>query len=367
MLTTLVNTIGSLDKLFGVFKSNEDNLKVSDMLDKDKRGVLQAHGNIVSLVSDLIVEPKILITDELKGNDKLPDVIAANLDMFVTIYSKAFMVLNGIHGLDGQTSLSLLSNKFTGSYGVETLKASLQDVGINKFSLEQAGTEARDNSGKKTGAEFDTKGRMFDDMVRKVKLTTNYNNNGKKLTLNIDIMIKPVISSIPVSDIHTLIKTNGDETSVGAAWHAWRSGDKSLADVIFATSLVDDYKRSRLKDNSGTLIDVETRKRQALTKLATDGAIGLGGLYQMIITSATNKADINVLLRGKLDKERYKEKFLKLTSSLALTTMDDNWEMVTMYINGLNGSFDTPYKKLSKDKTNGMKDLFDILTMQKGI
>ncbi len=362
MLDMLMNTVGSLDKLFKVFKDNEDELQAGKLLDKESRKVIMANGNVFRLMEDLLVEPKVLVSDSLKNHKNIYDVIKFNSALFTSVYEDVFRLLVGLHKLDATTAISLMSSGTPGDGGVESKTSIIPDVktrwGIVDLEVgleKESGKEERDKN-----VERIYKTITFAIIVGK-------GENEKKTYVN--IVIRPAIVYVPNSDFYKMVKTNGDDTTLSAAYHAYMSDEKTLSDVLFAKTLTDDYKQGRLTDTDATLLDVENRKRIATMKIAKDGAIGFGLLYQLCIIPSTIKGELNIMLRGKIDKDRIKDKFLNNTKSLTLTIVDDDWEMVSIYINGLRGSQDIPFDKLKdkKGKNDELSDLFKLMTTTRGI
>jgi len=369
--TTLTTVIGTLDKLFKVFKDNEDELQIGKLLDRESRKVVLANGNMFRVIDDLMVEPKVLVSQDLKHHEHIQDIVSFNTALFASVYSDVFTMLIGLHHLDAATAVSLLSSGMPGEYGVETDTSIMKDVETKwgkldlEFGLEKSKSADRHSSGDKSSHEQ----KLIDGMFRKLSFKITTGKGDKAKTVTIQVMIRPIVGFVPNSDFFKMVKVNGDDTTLSAAYHALRSGERTATDVVLGSTLVDDYKRGRLNDVDSTLGDLESRKRLARAKVLKDGAVGFGLLYQLCIIPSGIKGDINTLLRGKLDKDRIKDKFLEVTKSLTLTIVDDDWEMISLYINGMKGSHDIPFAKL-KDKNNKnseISDLFKLMTTSRGI
>ena len=77
MISSLLGTVGTVDKIFGFltrtkseFEENIDRLKKGE-----GRELLYSEGSMTKLLSKFIIEPKIVVTDSLKGNENVEKVI----------------------------------------------------------------------------------------------------------------------------------------------------------------------------------------------------------------------------------------------------------------------------------------------------
>ena len=332
-------------------------LKVLDAATNDNKNekelnLLLSQGSMTKLLSEFIIEPKIVVSKTLKTHASIDDVINAEIDIFVSLYTRVFDMMLSVYGFDAAFALNTLSSRDT--YGdaitfesdMKLLKIASSDTPT--FPLDVVPTVENEKGGKK--------------VIREVELSSAVTDtDGKSVPLKIKVLVVASIVYAGSQDIYRMIDVNTDRNNIGSRIDDYRAGAISLMNLITANDLVKEYKKNRIKDTSGLLKAVEARKTKSTAKLLTNKAIGFSKFYQMIIISNAEKEYVERLIGGKLSNRRFKDKLLDHTASLSISVMDDDYELLEIFLKDLADSIPVPYKKLKNGKKDDVSEVLKFM------
>ena len=75
---------------------------------------------------------------------------------------------------------------------------------------------------------------------------------------------------------------------------------------------------------------------------------------------------IERMIRGKIVKSKYRDKFFTTMKSMILSSIDTDYEMLEIYIKDIRGTSLVPLKSLKGDKGGSdMSEMFKLLTMNR--
>jgi len=369
MISTMVNTLQTISRIGDRVANDNASLKDSDL------DLVTSHGSITKLLSTFIIEPTIVISNDLKSDPVTEKVISANVNMFTSFYLQAFHILVSQYELHPSLAFDVLSsNTSKASNTVKTLKDTFaafesNDLDILPIGLESldfvAGLESGSHSSRyETSDKIKTKISDMDQSLIYLK-EVEVSFNIKDRTVVMPVTIKANIVYTDFSNIQTLVDAEGDDKSFGARLDKYRAGLISASDLVFGNDLIEDYRNERFKDDNQLLGQLETRRADALSKVHS-GTIGYNLYYNMLIVTEDEKEILETLVRGELKKDRYKEKLLEQSKSIGVTVVDTSYEMIEIFIKDLKGSTEVSFKNIKKaSEKDDMTEIFKALIANK--
>lgn len=180
----------------------------------------------------------------------------------------------------------------------------------------------------------------------------------------IPITIVGTIKVVPVEEIIVAISNYDYKKSFTYRYREWRSGGISLADLVFASDLIQEYKKNKLSKDSKLMSDIETKKRASGIRQTATGTIGAEVSYNMIQVTDYELEMIEKAYNKKLDSYNNRNAFLKVLNAHNLSVVDDDAERVQIFISDIQGSMDVGFSKLMKreDKDINMLELFRAMS-----
>lgn len=384
--------VETLNGLLTLIK-NKDNIKnVKDInklyesYNKERKIPLVINGSITKLLSKFIIEPIIIVDDTLRHEEVIDNVIKLNSNIFISYFTQAFDLMVKVNGMNHNTVINLmgtdkvnmdgiinkiskedyvadlLDNKSFGlsiegipddyDYEVILKRKELED-GINsKKKIKEKNRDLiNDFRNKRTelGNDYDIPSFLQKNINIEIVLTTN----GVKHIIAIPMIVKFNILFAKPKDIIGIIKPMSDDKKFSARLDEYRSGAIGLSDLIFGNDLIREYKKGKLNDESKLIDIINRRSLSAATKRISDGAIGFENFYNMYIISNNTRTMIESIIKGKINKVKYKEKALEALHGLLLTLVDTDYERATVYTKDIGSVSDISFKALSKGKGSG--------------
>lgn len=180
----------------------------------------------------------------------------------------------------------------------------------------------------------------------------------------IPITIVGTIKVVPVEEIIVAISNYDYKKSFTYRYREWRSGGISLADLVFASDLIQEYKKNKLSKDSKLMSDIETKKRASGIRQTVTGTIGAEVSYNMIQVTDYELEMIEKAYNKKLDSYNNRNAFLKVLNAHNLSVVDDDAERVQIFISDIQGSMDVGFNKLIKreDRDINMLELFRAMS-----
>ena len=326
MITTLAEMARATVKAIKYVTGNEVISKDTD---------LKISNNIVDLVDDFIIEPLILVSDDLKRSDKVEDVIKLQIDMFTTYITTGFDILLNVYKLPADKVIASMTNK------------SLDISQIARFGYESLQDEVNIPL-PLFDTESDTLSQAASNMeVREIKYVTN-----EGVEIKFKVMIRPSIEYVNTDVITKLLTAGIVDDSFFNRLDKYEAGLLDKGMFFFNTDLMAEYKKNRLNDESDIMKIINDRKMSSDAALAVKGVPNMSEYYQMLIISSSVSKEVELELGKKLVKPNVSKRVMKYSRSLTLTVMDDVYERCLIFVNGIKGHTDIGYKALKKDKSN---------------
>ncbi len=356
--------------------------------------VASTQGSMTKLLSDFIVEPLVIITENASANEITDKVAEITTDVFAGFYMQTFEVINSLYGVDAKTAISLLGT----DNGMKNIRRNIGNKLVNGFlSREDASGNWSDlllesplltvesSIGRMTK---DTMNEIKDDRARSARNTgtgdisrsdkyksvdealgsallqrtfevkmkaTITNDSGVQTThtITLPITVKARIVKVKLSSILLAIKPKKPGNSITMSFLDYRAGLKSLGDFLFSSKLIKEYKDQRLKGGDEFLSMLNNRKASSTAKLASDGAIGFEKNYNSYIITEEDRIVINKELGGDIYKPRYKDMLMDALDGLSISVLDEDHERLVVLTSNIDGMSDTSFRNLKKSKDKG--------------
>ena len=376
-----VNGIGRTFDLIKQVSGSEGPKGVEQALKQKEKNMdvlISTNGNMTKLLSDFIVEPLIIITENATTNEISDKVAELTTDIFSSFYIQTFEVVNKIYGVDAKTTISLLGT----DNGVKKLRTSISNGIASAFGTENAlgadftkmfleesplltCEDSRENKNPIIGATANVKSSDRYDKVGdtlgsailqrnlEVEIQAAFTNDGGSKYLHkiaLPITVRARVIKVRLSTILLAINPKKPENNITMSFLDYRAGLKSLGDFLFSNKLIKEYKEQRLKGGDEFLAILNERRVSATSKLATDGAIGFEKNYNSYIITEEDRIIINKELGGDIYKERYKDLLLEALDGLSVSVLDEDHERLVVLTSNIRGMSNTSFRNLKKGK-----------------
>lgn len=432
-------------------------------------------GTLTGITKNLIVEPTIITTPNVRNSKVFDNLISLNINLFTSFYIQAFQILSDVLGQRPIEAIDILStNKYTGAAMERYTRNKVYDFLLNKEALDTPMClgdidftnpifllNQEDRNELKTLLEYTVEldmnmeanppiniGAIVNAAARRAQQArqsvqpqppqppqvnnNQNNNNGKgnnnngnnnnntpvdrvtarsltreKITDRIDmyrkqadamyeslnqvlvrsinvkarragsgggasagdeyiipITIVGTIKVVPVEEIIVAISNYDYKKSFTYRYREWRSGGISLADLVFASDLIQEYKKNKLSKDSKLMSDIEMKKRASGIRQTVTGTVGAEVSYNMVQVTDYELEMIEKAYNKKLDSYNNRNGFLKVLNAHNLSVVDDDAERVQIYIADIQGAMDIGFNKLMKreDKDINMLELFRAMS-----
>ena len=345
------------------------------------------------------VEPLTIISKDLINLEYMPDVANSLLSIFAGYYLQAVAMLTRVNDIEVVKILDRLNPNRDGS-GLLLSTESRQDLVKRNLVLESykhklpgTGTIALEAMGDQPVTTDDVNsisnlsiGKLINveilyskgDSEDQSMFNTNMpkskddltNDKTKARKVIIPIAIRLLASVIPNATITNLLALKGQDHSLMERYHAWRSGRISfIKDLIFCQDLIDEYKRTMIGDDSGTMLEILRRVNNAKKFGLLTKNPSLVAASNIFVISEEVARELESKLGGKLSSTRTRNKAFENTYAMIIAVVDREWERVTFYVRGIDQGTSVSIKEIravSKNK-NG-PDIGDLLkAMSQGI
>ena len=121
-------------------------------------------------------------------------------------------------------------------------------------------------------------------LVRTVDVTLSRETANKDTDLlKIPMTIIGGTRIVKFDELAAAIANYDYKKSFAYRWKEWRSGGISLANLIFAGDLVEEYRKNRLSKSSKLFADLEDAKNASVVRKAVTGKFGTETSYNMIV------------------------------------------------------------------------------------
>ena len=393
-LQKLISSIYSIKQLFNVF----DPVRTK---------------SLIETTSALRVEPLTVISRDALTVDYLQDVMQTLFSLFTGYYMLGLSVVGNIHdsrvvktlgrlnpNVDSD-SLFLSTENFKTPYlnGLSTCAEAYTHrlpTSKNKYAIEDTLTilqnkaisqEADTIDNNTPSEEVDTidktasfKGGDFKYINDPANLAV-----GKfidvKLTFKTEVSkgkdkdIVDISSSIPINirlipaivnnkQMDAILSLKSTDVSLTERFHSWWGGEISFSDLMFASDLIDEYRKNLIDDETGIMEEIATRVTKAKAVGFVNGTSLVSASSMFVITDSVVKS-IEYKMGGKFKNKSVRDKVFEGTYAMIIAVIDREWDTITFYYRGIDRGTECTVKdikKISKTSDNDIMSIFKALT-----
>ena len=318
-------------------------------------------------------EPLTIISKDCYNLEYLNDVLLTLCNIYSGYFLQAVAILTKVQNVEVVKLLDKLSPNRS-NVGV-LLAASNQKsktgslIGENyRYALPTAQTMAM---------EADVP--MVDQTNYKVFYETNHLAFGKLLNVSITVdsddpscKEKTTTINIPVSvrlapgivDTDSLVRIFGHQslnTDIVERYYSWRAGRITLIkDMIFCQDLINEYRRTAMKDQTGTLQEIVRRVTAARTYGVMSQNPSLAVSSNLYVISKAAAAAIEAKTGYRFSKPAERAKRFHDTYAMVVAVIDPEWEQISFYFNGIAAPSTMKISALKSSSKKGV-DVSDIM------
>lgn len=360
--SSLVSVISYLNNYISSIK--EDTEKAKDRVLHEPG--LSAKGGLVSItdtIQPLLVDPRVVISTDLRGVDHVDNVLYILIDTFAMYYLQAFTMLGDIESYKTIKTLKELSSIKRGDYTkigpvvLEDMEVALEDI---KYLSEEVNTEKKDTKNETAQGAINA-GKEFSGLklVKIVEVTVSAKEK-TRIKIPVTIRLNPAYVANDVLD--GIIGTAKARHSLMNRLDDLRSGNISFfRDFLFNQDIRKEHQKLLMKDKTGLYSEVSSKVNSAIGRYARTGEKGYGAFYNMAIISEADADRAARALGGQLTKKRTRDKLFNRNYLTILVVMDREWERATFYTRDMDGYATLGFDMLESKKDSSDKNALELL------
>lgn len=319
--------------------------------------------SLIKYTESTRVEPIVVIANSLRELPYTQDLLKALTSLFAGYYLQAVALATNVGKVDTLKLLDKLSTKRSpimsaaGSLDRHLATEAYRDgfPSYASIALEERTNPTKQGFGK------DTVAKAYDDVNLSVgKMLEVHISDGDHEAV-IPVAIRLMVRQMGNSALVDILSLEGKDRSASARYHAWREGDlKFWRDLVFAQDIIDDHRKMLKADTKGGFRDaVKNRQKNRLAgAFSLDPSVNTISSIAIIDTQMAKQ--IERTARIKLSRSRNRNELMNKASLMLLVVVDTEYEVVTIYHNGLDTYTELSSKEL-KMASKKEADVGDIL------
>lgn len=178
----------------------------------------------------------------------------------------------------------------------------------------------------------------------------------------IPVSIRLMASSMPSASLVHILSLGSEDTSMKERYHAWRAGRLSfIKDLIFCQDLIDAHRKNLMADKDGVYTNLLKRSRTNTLSAVLSGNPSVATASNMAVISSETAQELERTTNGHLKDFKTREAIFKKTYLMIMAVLDKQWERVTFYHRGINGTTEVGVRDLKSANKGSGPDVADIL------
>ena len=322
------------------------------------------------------VEPLAIVSTDCLTLDYMPDVMQSMLSMFSGYYLQAVDLLTKVNDVEVVRILDklnpdrdesyfllyhdedrhhrpVLESLVKANFSLEAYKHSLPTRATVQFAME-------DND--KNFQKLNEVSNLSIGKLLNVKITYGSDNEQKPKFVEIPVSVRLLASAIPNSSIAHLMAHQTEDLSLVERYHAWRSGRISfIRDLMFCQDLIDEHRRARMGDESGTMQEIMRRVLNSKKYGILSKNPSLVSASSLFVITEDLARDVESKLGGKLSNAKVRQKMFENTYAMIVCVIDREYERVTFYTRGIAASASFSVKEIKANAKGKGPDIMDLM------
>ena len=326
--------------------------------------------SLIDVASVARVEPILMVDADCMNIEVLPDIMQAMHSMFSGYYLQAVNMVNTIGSVSVAKHLAPFNpNSGVGFEGlrIDTRKAlSLEEY---KHKL----PDKKDMFGKLAMEEVKALNseKINDKSISAISEAANL-SVGKLFNVNLQmgeqsitvpVAIRLMAHSIPSRVMVELFSnTSAFDTDMAERYHSWKAGRLEFwRDLVLCKDLIDKRIASSIKDDSGILAMIRNRHSGNISTAAINKRASVANATNLAVLSTDTLAGIEQEMGGEFKNSKIRKAVFDSTNLMIVAIVEKNWERVTFYFRGMDGTTNLSYRELKTSGKNDGGNVTDIL------
>lgn len=321
--------------------------KLPDLLSKMKSE------SLVEFTRSTRVEPIVLVDDRLSYQPYTSDVMQMLCSMFSGYYLQAVALSVNVGKVETVKLLESLNPARSGgsiaSFAMESYEHKLPT--FDSVSMESGSTSGKDSLKISAESANLSVGKM---------LEVHIESDGQQATFPVQVRL--MANVVKSSDLVHNLSGSSKDRSIRARWVSLRMGQISFwKDFIFANDLIDEHRKSSVRE-AGTIFNT-IKRRQSLNRSSAmvSGTPSVADASNMLVISEDTRKEFERNSGIRISNYRSRQAFFENSTMMILVVVDTQWEQVTIYHRGLDGSSEMSVKDIKNSNKNSGPDITEIL------
>jgi len=318
------------------------------------------------------VEPLCMVDNDVILSTAISETMQSMLSLFTGYYLQAVALSATIGRIDVMRHLDKLNpnrnpadnigQAATWMMGLESYKHRLPtlDNCINSqgeaVSLEAYNEDQSVDFGKDMIATVKEASNLSVGKLVNVELTDG-NNKG-----TIPISFRLMAAAMRTPDLLKIFTIGTEDTSMKERWHSWRSGRiEFIKDLCLCVDLIEAHRKNLASDKDGIYTSIINRNRKNQLSTILSGNPSVATASNLVITSTDTIGQLELMINGKWENFRVREKVFAKTFLMIVAVIDKQWDRVTFYHRGLPHGTDISLSDMKASNKGSGPDVGEIL------
>mgnify|MGYP000098869106 CR=1 FL=1 len=353
-VNTLLNTVGKIPELFRTARSD----------------------SLIEYTRSCRAEPIVLTDSTLINQPYMTDIMQSLTAIYAGYYLQAIAISTNVGKIDivqllekvnpsrspAENAGMLIGDIVTdedGFYGFESYKSAR---GRKVWALPNYSAEARVDVGHQQGMGRKTTelSQMVSNLSVGLLLEVTIADEGNSAIIPVSVRL--IVSAIGVQTLLSILSHGEKDNGVKERYHAWRAGQiEFIRDNILCQDLIDDYRRTMIKDNTGTYKAIRERSNNNKIAALLSGSPSVATASNIVVMSTQTAATLESQVGAPLSSYQARQRIFEKTYMMLMVVVDTQWEQVTIYHRGISKPTEISIKQMKATNKGSGPDVAEIL------
>lgn len=192
-------------------------------------------------------------------------------------------------------------------------------------------------------------------------LDVQIESNGHKATIPVLVRLIPTVMR---SDVLVHILANNErDVSLSERWYELTTGQiRFWKDFILCEDLIDEHRKTLLKDDSGQYAEMLKRRRKNRNAAMLTKRPSVATASNIVIISETTKKRVEAATGAEFKNFKARERIFDATFLMLVVVVDPEWETATIYHRGIALPTKLTVKNMKLNNKGKGVDIKEILT-----
>lgn len=371
-----------------------------------------------NLIGDMILTPNVIMTNTCKDYDCFGNLCKFHTELFASFMVKTFTILSEAYGLSAPQLLNVVKSNHNvlddnesvmshikymledGSFKQDTAKG-IDNVGsllVNKDTFndkisqpyktyQKTNTKASHENPHYTVSMDNT------DFISKLNktniITININIRGSKVaktkegeniqsnsSVTLPITIMPNFIFVSENQLVDGLFDNHIYNTISARWLAYRAGEISFMDLVFAGDLIKEARHKQLINNPINEIKTRSREIETINKggrllqyFKGDSVMkellknpNFSPYYNMLIVDKNTKERLDKEMGNDTLDYKVRDRLLNKLFGLSYTVVDPDYQLIDFGIEGIKVNNTITWKKLKSEENGSTDKIIELMS-----